>query len=518
MSWDVFIAYSRENGSVADRIETHLTHAGFRCYRDTHSIKDAAVWRAEIAHALRECSAVLAIVSDEASKSEYVSTELSFAQDFKKPIVPVLLCDDIANPELNFILKRFHWIKAQRNLPLLQIERAVKEAVERGRHPQVFTAIEEVARSANMSEEVEFASNSIGLEMHDCDRGLRRLVGLAFELSANADQYLGTLMQKCPRLADFDVELKIEKRGGPDNDWFGLEFGELWPAGYYQALLNGSGAVRIAKCDCYQHWGNLVQREELPFVSRGNGNNLLRVVRHHQAMHVLVNGQHALSCEDDAFRTHRLGLVASPGISTLYHRIYIKGWNIDRTFKEAFEALMQLDLLTARNKTKRIIERVPDYQHPTIDISCRRVLDEPMPDRNSGVLIIIGSSIMTQLHDGESANKLRSELQKHSKGNDPLQTAFVVTDKALIAEPRFQVCPWISVGGPESNEWTRKFADEFPPGKVDVDAVRVQERIADGDRRMLLWGYGREETVKAVEHFINGDGLARYLDLVWQRS
>jgi len=515
MSWDVFISYSREDDSIVDQIEAHLTLAGFRCYRDKHSIKEAEVWRAEIATAIRRCSAVVAIVSEIAAKSKYVSTELSLAQDFEKPIVPVALSRDIRNDELKFILGRQQWIFLDRNLSerLLAIGQAVTEAVERGKYPLVFKAIEEVNHNANLSDEVDFGSNSIGLETHDCDRGIRRLVGSSFELKANSDQYLGAVMQKCPRLVDLDVELQIEKREGPDNDWFGLEFGELWPAGYYQALLAGNGSVRIAMCDRHQRWNNLVQRDLLPSAIRGNGKNNLRVIRKGDSIHVLVNGRHALSCEEKTFKTHRLGLVVAPGISTNYHRIFIKGWAVDLTFEDAFNAFMQLDLSKARKLAKRIDERVPDYRHPSIDFTCRRIFDEPTPDRDRGILIILGNSIYAQLHEGEPANRLRQEIKCRSK-ND-LQAAFIITEGALSAETRFQYCPWISLGGPPSNGWTKRFTQQFPSGKLENDAVRVQERIAEGDKRVLLWGNGREETVSAVDHFINHGGLDKYLELVW---
>jgi hypothetical protein len=69
-----------------------------------------------------------------------------------------------------------------------------------------------------------------------------------------------------------------------------------------------------------------------------------------------------------------------------------------------------------------------------------------------------------------------------------------------------------------AHEWTRKFTEQFPLGAIGSDGARIQERLSEGDSRVMLWGSGREQTVQAVKHFLNGGGLDKYLSLVWQRT
>src|SRR5213592_4656247 len=137
MSHDVFISYARSDDSLVDQIEAQLSASGLKCFRDKHDIDDAALWRGKIAEAIRECHAVIAVVSKESANSHYVSTELALAQDFRKSIVPILLTRQVLNDELIFVLGPGQWIFVDDDVSseLGAIEEAAWQAVERSRHP-----------------------------------------------------------------------------------------------------------------------------------------------------------------------------------------------------------------------------------------------------------------------------------------------------------------------------------------------------------------------------------------------
>jgi hypothetical protein len=111
---------------------------------------------------------------------------------------------------------------------------------------------------------------------------------------------------------------------------------------------------------------------------------------------------------------------------------------------------------------------------------------------------------------------LREEIIRRSKS--PFETAFFVTDMGMLENERFHVCPWISIGGPETNMWTRRFTADFPNGTFSEGGVFVQERIGQGDRRLLLWGNTRGNTVRALEFFLTRGGIDQFLRLIWQHA
>jgi len=131
-------------------------------------------------------------------------------------------------------------------------------------------------------------------------------------------------------------------------------------------------------------------------------------------------------------------------------------------------------------------------------------------------LIVIGYRVLPQIHDGRPANRL---LEAISRLGDVGQSkcALLITDKGLADEPIYGQCPLISVGGPENNGTTAAFSEQLPSDPTSSACCHIQHNIEYGDRRVALWGDTSETTNRAVDQYISGGLLRRYLDSVWKK-
>jgi TIR domain len=90
-STTVFISYSRRDTEFADRLIHELEERGFDVWVDRQDIRGGSSWRASISQAMRQCQAVILILSPRSAASENVAKELSLADHHKRPIIPVSL-------------------------------------------------------------------------------------------------------------------------------------------------------------------------------------------------------------------------------------------------------------------------------------------------------------------------------------------------------------------------------------------------------------------------------------------
>jgi hypothetical protein len=86
----VFLSYSRRDQAFVDRLIAALERAGLDVWIDRDDIPGGAEWEATITRAVKECGSLAVVLSPAAAASEYVPKELSLADKFGRPIVPVL--------------------------------------------------------------------------------------------------------------------------------------------------------------------------------------------------------------------------------------------------------------------------------------------------------------------------------------------------------------------------------------------------------------------------------------------
>ena len=91
----IFISYSRVDSKAQQRLADALRKRGLSVWVDNEKLTPGnPAWEREIEKAILACSAVIAILSPEAKRSEWVRREVSFAEQHNKRIFPVLLRGD----------------------------------------------------------------------------------------------------------------------------------------------------------------------------------------------------------------------------------------------------------------------------------------------------------------------------------------------------------------------------------------------------------------------------------------
>ncbi|HMU93669.1 MAG TPA: toll/interleukin-1 receptor domain-containing protein [Anaerolineales bacterium] len=91
----IFISYSRVDSKAQQRLADALRKHGLTVWVDNEKLTPGnPAWEREIEKAILSCSAVIAILSPEAKRSEWVRREISFAEQHNKRIFPVLLRGD----------------------------------------------------------------------------------------------------------------------------------------------------------------------------------------------------------------------------------------------------------------------------------------------------------------------------------------------------------------------------------------------------------------------------------------
>src|SRR5262249_58407098 len=86
----VFLSYARRDQEFADRLVTALEGRGVNVWVDRQDIPGGAAGEAAIGEAGSVSSAVLVVLSPASVTSEYVPKELSLAEKYDRPIVPIL--------------------------------------------------------------------------------------------------------------------------------------------------------------------------------------------------------------------------------------------------------------------------------------------------------------------------------------------------------------------------------------------------------------------------------------------
>jgi tetratricopeptide (TPR) repeat protein len=104
----IFLSYSRDDARAAEELKFVLADRGFSVWQDTDRIAASEVWSATLESAIRDCDAMVLLMSPSANGSPNVANEIAAAQEKHRPIVPVLL-----EGEAHFRVKSLHLIDAR---------------------------------------------------------------------------------------------------------------------------------------------------------------------------------------------------------------------------------------------------------------------------------------------------------------------------------------------------------------------------------------------------------------------
>jgi formylglycine-generating enzyme required for sulfatase activity len=110
----VFISYSHHDLPTARRIHKAIAAVGLSCWQDERWLQPGDDFAEEITRAIRQCDALILLLSPASNSSDYVCKEVAIAHYFHKPIIPVLLeRGNIADPLLPYVIRLHYWDFAQ---------------------------------------------------------------------------------------------------------------------------------------------------------------------------------------------------------------------------------------------------------------------------------------------------------------------------------------------------------------------------------------------------------------------
>lgn len=87
----VFISYSHLDSKIAEEIASVLSHFGVEYFLDCRDVEWGESIKERVCDGIRECIALLVIVSAASRKSEWVLFEIGHASALKKDILPYLI-------------------------------------------------------------------------------------------------------------------------------------------------------------------------------------------------------------------------------------------------------------------------------------------------------------------------------------------------------------------------------------------------------------------------------------------
>jgi hypothetical protein len=94
----IFIAYAHEDIERAEEIRKSLESLGLTCFLDRHEIPPGATIDERIRRAIKECWALVVVLSENSLRSSYVANEVGWADQAQKPVVPFLACSNVVIP------------------------------------------------------------------------------------------------------------------------------------------------------------------------------------------------------------------------------------------------------------------------------------------------------------------------------------------------------------------------------------------------------------------------------------
>lgn len=126
MAHDVFITHSSKDKTIADAVCAALEAAKIRCWIAPRDILPGDKWAGSITKAIASSNIMVLIFSEHSNNSDDVLNELLLAKDAGAVIIPFKIGNIFPKGEMEYYLKRTHWLDAM-NPPT---EKQIQELVE----------------------------------------------------------------------------------------------------------------------------------------------------------------------------------------------------------------------------------------------------------------------------------------------------------------------------------------------------------------------------------------------------
>ncbi|HLO15448.1 MAG TPA: toll/interleukin-1 receptor domain-containing protein, partial [Anaerolineales bacterium] len=162
----IFISYSRKDTLVLRRIVESLRKQGMNIWMDNEQLEPGTpVWEEEIEQAIKEASAIVVLMSPDSKISEWVRREISYSEQYRKHIFPVLIGgDEESSITLRLITRQYVDIR-QDEVEGLHLLNVTLKAYLEGLNTQeerLAAAKAETERKAVMPQEVHLTTSETG--------------------------------------------------------------------------------------------------------------------------------------------------------------------------------------------------------------------------------------------------------------------------------------------------------------------------------------------------------------------
>ena len=125
-----FVSYKREEFHRIHLTLSQVTELGYRIWWDK-GIPGGDDWNARIAERIESCAGMIVFLSEAVPSSAYIANEIRAARDRAKPIVPILLDDDLELHAMEELVGEIQMIPDTRDSPSQELEKPLRYAVTR---------------------------------------------------------------------------------------------------------------------------------------------------------------------------------------------------------------------------------------------------------------------------------------------------------------------------------------------------------------------------------------------------
>ena len=112
MRGHVFISYSTKDVAVANQVVSFLESRGYPCWIAPRNISSGGDYTDMINDAIRDCRALVLVMSSHSVQSQWVKKELATAVSFNRTIIPFRISSVQLTGGLQFLLNNVQWIDA----------------------------------------------------------------------------------------------------------------------------------------------------------------------------------------------------------------------------------------------------------------------------------------------------------------------------------------------------------------------------------------------------------------------
>jgi len=109
----IFLSYSRKNEEVTTNLARHFEALGHVVWFD-QGLSGGQVWWDKILEHIRQCDVFVFVLSPEALESAACKLEYNYAHDLNKPILPVLVAEEVNINLLPSVISRIHFVDYRR--------------------------------------------------------------------------------------------------------------------------------------------------------------------------------------------------------------------------------------------------------------------------------------------------------------------------------------------------------------------------------------------------------------------